>query len=349
MRIETIFTIIVFLTWFPSAGENLLVCLRRLLPARTVLRTEHYRRARLRGSGGEKLCLGTVVSLPLFSRVKNCIATEWGGQQHPQTGVCWDVASSLWRSLEWWRPESLIFHMHTNLSSPLSFLSTPPPPPPANLGENPNVKPLPKAIFLKTICLYINPQETFRLCKGFHIGLHKTSSVGDELGQGWCPAGMTIHEYMLDEDAKRWHGCWCPPCRCVWETVCGCTKAGDLRGTNSWNHWEWRFGLYLKPSGETAEKSPSPVPLLISQEAVACLLISSSSQPSSDDCSPAALSLLKSAIQINLPKHPRVIFALNDAWLKKHTCWLVLPSPHSLPWFAKHLWAHHYLRVAAAW
>lgn len=100
--------------------------------------------------------------------------------------------------------------MHTNLSPPLSFLSPPPP----NLGENPNVKPLPKAIFLKTICLYINPQETFRLCKGFHIGLHKTSSVGDELGQGWCPAGMTIHEYMLDEDAKRWHGCWCPPRRC---------------------------------------------------------------------------------------------------------------------------------------
>lgn len=66
VRIETIFTISVFLTWFPSAGENLLVCLRRLLPARTVLRAEHYRRARLRGSGGEKLCLGTVVSLPLF-------------------------------------------------------------------------------------------------------------------------------------------------------------------------------------------------------------------------------------------------------------------------------------------
>lgn len=34
---------------------------------------------------------------------------------------------------------------------------------------------------------------------------------------------------------------------------------------------------------------------------------------SSVGSSPAALSLLGSAIQINLPKHPRVIFALNDA------------------------------------
>lgn len=34
---------------------------------------------------------------------------------------------------------------------------------------------------------------------------------------------------------------------------------------------------------------------------------------SSTGCSPAARSLLGSAIQINLPKHPRVILVLNDA------------------------------------